>query len=246
MELEPWPRSGNRSSHSATPGFRAGEKGFFVLSLASLIPLLIGVMTTVAVLQFALRKKLAAQALCVSHGLSLQAALRENLVQLLRLNPQAERLRAQKSKALQALKVAIATANGPAMAAARAALTAIHLQQVALAARQQALLAQARLDRIHAKARLAASVRPMNVKNFSAQEYYVRPLAVDPTPPGDLAPSYKPVAAFSNKQKQKFSFDISMTPGIWRGDWTQETSCEITLNGKESSWHLQIAAGSAP
>lgn len=218
-----------------------------MVSLVALVPLLLLVIVTIAAVQLALKRKLSAQAICVGEGLKLQAGLRTTLDSLLNLNPKAQALRAEHAAAVRAVQVAIATANGPGLVAARAALAGVEAAQVALAARQKSLLMQARWQRGEAKHRMERALRPLNPQQFNSGQRLSAPgLAVVPKPSTSITPDYVPVPNFSRQQSQSFSFSLDLGSRFLPLSWIQSAHCEVTLKGKEKAWQLQVLAASAP
>lgn len=219
------------------------QAGFVLVHALTLIPLLLVVITVAAGTQFAMKKKLEAQSLCVKSGLDLQKDLTKPLSQLLKLNPQARQLRAQRANADRAYFSALASANPYALAAARAWRTAVILAQNALRAEQQRLLASARISRVRSHQKLVADSRQPKVES---KTYYHRSLAVYPTPQSSPSPDYLTEPNFARLQQQRFSFEVDLTPGFWHAQkFKQTTTCSVSLNGKEGSWYPKIIAASA-
>lgn len=220
-----------RVRHSPTP-----QSGFVLVQALALVPLLVTALVVASALQFAIRKKLTAQTLCVRTATELQKELSKTLDQLLKLNPQAKRLRAQREAADQAWKKALASGNPYAIAITTAARTAVILAQTALQAEQQRILLSARARRAEYHQRL---------QPVKSQVFYFRPLAVEPVPRTSLSPDYVMVPRFEFFQQHQFEFDVKLTPSFWPVPIVQKTLCSISLAGKEKAWKPQVIAASA-
>ena len=221
------------------------QAGFVLVNAVAFIPMIVTVVMLAAGAQYVFKRKLRAQAMCVKEGLLLQRDLQKTLKALVQLNPQATRLRMQRTNADRAVLNAIASANPYALAAAKAAQTAVILAQIALKAQQMKLLAQAGLQRQDHHRALSVEVRRMPAAAVQSKTFYLRPLAVEPKPPTSLTPDYKMVPTFETSQQHQFSFDVILSPPFLNLDFKQKTLCSVTLNGKENSWLPQIAAASA-
>jgi hypothetical protein len=196
--------------------------------------------------QYAIKKKLRAQALCVNSAANLQQELSKTLSKLMRLNPRATQLRAQRASADRAYFTALASANPYAIAATRAIRTGVILAQRALQAEQQRLLASSRLQRMQARQKLYADSRSLTQSAVRAQTYFVRGLAVDPVPSTSPTPDYLTTSQFSRHQQHLFEFEVDLSPKFWKQRFIQTTTCSVSLNGTEGAWNPQVVAASAP
>ena len=221
------------------------QAGFILVSGVEVIALLMTAILVVACAQYVFKRKLRAQSQCVKEALSLQQNLGKTLDSLLRLNPRATRLRSQRDQADRALIEAMSTAFPPAVVAAKAVRTGVILQQLALQAQQLQLLTQAKLQRDSHHRTLSLDVRGLAASPVNSKAFYLRPLAVDPTPATSLSPDYETVADFKNSQRHEFNFNVDLSPPFSNFKFKQETFCSVTLTGKEGSWRPQIIAASA-
>lgn len=224
---------------------RSAQAGSILIQAIALIPLVITVLTIAAAAQIAIRKKLRAQALCVSAATRLQYQLRETLIELTRLNPRATQLRVQRTKADHNLAQALASGNPYAIAAAKAVQTAVILAQTALRGRQQSLLLRAGAERRDHERQLESASRGLPGGKLSSRTYFVRALAVQPIPAGSLSPDYVPVAPFTALQRHEFRFDVNLGTWLTPQMVRQTTVCSASLRGKEKAWTPVITTASA-
>lgn len=190
------------------------------------------------------KKKLTAQAFCVKSAVTLQRELGRDLTELLRFNPEARRLRRARAKADAAVKKALASKIPKVIAAAKAVQTAVILQQVALRARQDAILARSTMNRGRAKRSLQLNLKSLGVATVRGNSFYIRPLAVEPKPANSLTPDFQPVADFENFQQQEYSFALRLSPDFLKLDVQQKTLCSATLKNQEGKWREKIVAAS--
>lgn len=220
------------------------------MSLLALVPLCAALIVALCSSFYFLKRKSLAQAHCIQQAAQMQNELKDTLDKLLRLNPRAKALRAQREAADSALKTAVSSANPYAIAAAQAYWTAVVLQQTALRAQQQALLTRAEGQRQSGHRRLRERLRPLRVSSVDSRSYYWRALAVEAHPPASLTPDYDPLPLFAYMQQHRFRFQVDLRPPFADGlrglDLRQTTECSVTLKGEEKKWKVQVLAANAP
>lgn len=197
-----------------------------------------------------MKRKSLAQAHCVQQAAQLQNQLKDTLDKLLRLNPKAKALRAQREAADNALKAALSSANPYAIAAAQAYWAAVVLQQVALKTQQQALLARAENQRQAGHRQLRERLTSLRVTAVDSRQFYWRALAVEAHPPSSLTPDYNPLPMFESMQQHRFRFQVDLRPAFAAVlpslNLRQYTECSVTLKGQPNQWKLKIVAANAP
>jgi hypothetical protein len=215
------------------------------------IPLLLTLALSLGGGFYVMKRKLLAQSICVRQVSRLQEELREPLRKLLKLNPQATRLRAQRQQADYNLEVATASGYPPAIAAAEARQAAVILEQEALHARQLALLMEAGRIRIRNRRDLRDRLDYFPAWRFHSRRYFLRSLAVEPKPAFDLSPNYEPVDGFPYFQQQRYDYQIDLL-GIFAGrfpfklDSVQKIACSVSLEEGGEDWTLRVLAAKAP
>jgi len=227
----------------------ASEQGFALVSLIALVPLALALVISLSAGFYFLKRKSLAQAHCVQQAAVMQKELQGTLEQLLRLNPKAKALRAQRQAADAAVKAAAGSVNPYALAAAKAYWSAVVLQQLALRSKQQALLQRASQQRHSGHRQLRERLRSLDVRQVDSKKYYWRALAVEASPPASLTPDYRPLPFFEKWQQHRFRFQVDLRPPfaipLGLGSLKQITECSVTLKGEENQWKVQIAAASA-
>lgn len=214
-----------------------------------LIPLLVAAFAALATSLFVLQRKSLAQSVCVQSASALSQSLGQSLGELMALNTRARALRRQRTAAEAARAAALASLNGPALAAAEATLAAIQLAQMALDARQRTILMMARMTRQRGQADFRARAARLRGTRVTTEPRFAPALAVRARPPAELAPEYEEADDFSRRQRQTFAFDLELTPAFARGlvtRATQRTACVTTLKRKANQWRNQIVEASAP
>lgn len=206
--------------------------------------MIIGLIATALGVYAIFSKKLSAQAMCVKSVSQLQTDLGRDLTALIKLNPEAKRLRSRRAKADATLAKALASGNPPAIAAARALQSAVILQQKALRTRQEAILQSAKLQRGKAARSLSMKVRPLGVTSIQGKFSSQRALAVEASPATSISPDYLPVQDFARQQEQEFTFDLNLAPDFIQLDLRQKTLCSATLKNEEGKWREKITAAS--
>lgn len=217
----------------------SAEKGFALVTMLALIPLVMTLVASLAYGLIILRKKSLAQSHCVQQASIMQNELKGTLEALLKLNPRAKVLRRKKELTDRAFKAALKSKVPHLIAAAAAAKTAVYLEQAALRSAQEKLLRTADLQRTSGERRLRQKIRSLRVRNFAGKKSYWRSLAVEPVPAASLTPDYIPLPGFEKFQQHKFHFDVPLDP---YEKIVQTTECKVSLSGKEKAWQVQILA----
>lgn len=219
------------------------------MSLVVLVPLVFAGATALFASFYVLKKKSLAQAHCVQEASLLQTELKTTLEQLLKLNPRARALRRERVVAEKALKKATLLAQPYAIAAAKAYLAAVVLQQTVLRTKQQMLLNDASRLRHTSARRLRARLQSFRFARFSSRGFYWRGLAVEAIPAISLTPDYEPIAGFEQAQQHRFRFQLDLTPPFLTelpaSALKQPSLCSVTLKGQGNKWQLQILEASA-
>lgn len=225
------------------------EQGFALVSLLCLAPFAFALFLALCGSFYFLKRKSLAQAHCVQQASQLQNELAGTLDKLLRLNPRARALRAQREAADRALQAALASAIPYAIAIAQAYRTAVVLRQIALRTQQESLLTQADQQRRFGHRRLRERLRNLRVVNVDSRRFFWRALAVEARPQATLTPDYETVPMFEALQQHRFRFQTDLRPPfadiLPRMDLRQVTECSVSLKGREKQWKLKIIAANA-
>lgn len=232
------------------PQHRA-QAGYAIVGLLTLLPLLMACALALAGTYDVLRRKSLAQSLCVQTVVRLQADLARHLKSLLQLNAQAARLQRQRERAERDVNLARRIGQPEAIAVAEARRIAVITAQLALRARQEQLLNEARLARINAGQELKASLVRLRSSAFRSLTYDVSPLAVEPRPADALAPEYVPREPYVHHERHEFTFVVPLRPAFlpasWRLDDHEQTSaCVASLKQEGERWQVVLLAANAP
>jgi hypothetical protein len=220
---------------------RQQQQGFALVSLIVLLPLALALIGAVTFTYAILTRKSAAQSLCVREVTRMQSELGHTLAQLLRLNPRATQLRAQRERADLNLENALATGYPPAIAIAQAYQIAVIVAQLQLREQQQALLVEAQETRLRHKRLLESQISSVGGGEFHSQAYYFRALAVREEPLLSLTPDYVTVAPFEFLQQHRFRYAVTFQPQTIK----QTTECSASLQSEGNQWNAKILAASA-
>ncbi len=232
-----------KSSAKNRLGSSSSQKGFITLTGVSFLVLIFTLIGSFGVLSYVIKKKMTLSSHCVFQVLKLQKELAKPLTSLMKLNPQATRLRAQEALAKAQLAAAIATGTPPAIAAARARLLTVQQRQLVLKAKQELLLIEARVRRegFH-NYWLPRTSRVKRKTRFPGQS---PSLAVQPKPLGSRSPSYEPTSDFSKSQAQSYTIHQAViVPGFQIFTWALDSKdlsisyhCSATLKKQgERKW----------
>lgn len=238
----------NSGAARARSSLGHSQKGIATLALVSMVPLLMGLTLSVATALTMLRKKSLAQSLCVYHGLKMQDQLGDALTRLLKMNPEAQRLRRQRDQAEIRAMNARASGVPVAIAAAEAQRAAVIMQQIAFHQRQRLILSEAQSIRRQAQTQLSKDLRRPYFGSLNSQSYYHEALAVETQPKTSLSPDYVLVNPFSYLQQQKYEYTVNLNPpflNILAGrNLKQKTRCSVSLENKEGKWSARILMAS--
>ncbi|HAG90530.1 MAG TPA: hypothetical protein DCL41_01585 [Bdellovibrionales bacterium] len=178
----------------------------------ALATLVIWVFLGVGAMGHILKEKMKLSSHCVHRVLRLQNDLKKPLVQILKLNPRAKRLRVQQAQTQKRLARAVATGNEALAAVLTARLIWIANQQLLLRAKQEGLFLQAGLLRQEFHHQSIPGSR--QVQKWTHYPDESKTLALTAYPPGSLSPSYKPSMNFSNLQKKSYKISKQISFGF--------------------------------
>ena len=226
------------------------NRGFTVVGLLVLLPLLVSLVTSCAGAMLLLAADAELKHECRSTLLEAQSEIAEDLETLMKLNESASALRRARATAEAAVRLAVAP---PAIAAARAALVAIKAKQVALAAKQTSLLFRAksksRSTPLKAKLKLHRKLRDKARRLESRDSTFETRLTtasfdVVASPRDSLTPDYHPTAGFTERQEMSVAAQWSVTSLLpewlrrWLGreDLKMKTTCRATIVKGKRGW----------
>jgi hypothetical protein len=214
-----------------------------------ILPLALAMLTGLALFALALKNKTVVSAECRAAVWQAQKEMAGQLTLLLKLNPKARHLRWQRRAAEAELKTAVATFQPELIAAARAQISLVTLQQLNLRAEQQRLLAAAGAERLRSGRTLSAKLHLQGASVGRVQSQ-VATLAVRPVPPRDLTPDFIPEDGFAEKQKLRIHLKGRLLYGA--PDWLLaggklpslqfDGRCAATLQEEEAKWRAKITA----
>lgn len=236
-------------SSIAQPSAGGKERGFALVSLLALLPLLLALMFGLGTSLYIIKKKSLAQSLCLRSGIQLQAELKRKLERLFELNPKANRLEARRVRAEKAFRAAVASGIPHLIAAAKANKTAILIEQTQLKAKQLSLLEEAIATRVTHQQRLRLHLQKIKVNDLKSTSQSLG-LAVYPVPPFALTPEYEPTDGFAIAQQQQYRFNVDLNPPF---DLPfsfpishQPIECSVSIEGDPNEWRVKILEASAP
>ncbi len=230
------------------------QKGFATILLMSLLPVLL---TLICFSWFFLsirQVKSESAHICRATLLNGQKKAAAPLRILLALNKKAVSLEIQLQKANLRLKLAIASQNAVAFAAATAAILRIKAQQKSLSYQQKSLISWANKEllqtsleaKIKVQQKLSKqsyllknllSLLNIQVKSFSTK------LAVEAINPMSLAPSYRPKSDFERQQSLRvhWKYKLQTNQNKWASaflkiDKNFKDSCVASLKARGNGW----------
>ena len=228
---------------------RTGQQGFAFINLLFLIPAAMMLMSGIVLMALTLRNYNLTTAGCRRAVWLAQTDMGKTLTQMLRLNPEARRLRLQRKIVETELKAAIAAVQPVLVTALEAELTMVTAQQIRLRQQQQRLLIQAGLRRAAARGdftRQQTQVPVWQVTNSSLSKN----LAVNFIPPFDLSPDTVVSPNFEKLQKLTLNWQtnllaqaptnlmdtLNIKPLIFKG------RCSASLEQEGLKWRPQLVA----
>lgn len=232
-----------------------GPEGFATLLLLSLLPVILagGLLVFSAFSIF--KTDLGTLNLCRARQLETQNKAAKKMERLLKLNPQALKLRLAEARARKALALASKSANPTAIAAAEAFLLKVQLQRRALGLKQEALISSANEDLARAGEELPRRLR---------QEWDFHSRAVKPWLEGslhlgpqriphlavaadlkDAAPVYQPVPDFEEAQAWNLAWEWDLRTAAWARAFLKfqgrfERSCSTSIYSENAVWSAKL------
>lgn len=215
------------------------------LVMLSLIPLIFSLAIGLTIVGIHLREYHKRQTSCRSLLVNTQNRLGSILENLLALNPEARKLRAQRKLAERNLARAIKTANPLLIKAAAAQLAIVTVLQLKLKAQQTALLARAQSHVEEVYTSFKQTVGTTQLHYPSAWPG----LAVFAQPPTSLSPDYILKPNFKNQQTLEAQWKIHMhahVPDFLRlipiQRWHLKGQCAASLKKSGPKWQPILAA----
>lgn len=227
------------------------EKGFAAILLISLLPVILaGGLAFYTIFGF-LKGDLATLNICRARQMEVQNKAGRNLAKLLKLNPQALKLRLEQFRAEKALLMALETGTPPAIAAAEAYLLTVKMRRQTLDIRQKVLIETTNTWLSSAGTMLPRQLQqewqrhnnPLTswlpgslVPNKAA----IPTLAVEADIP-EVAPVYQQKINFEDAQAWQQSWRIQVQTAQWAGRFLKfngrfERSCSTSLYADGTDW----------
>lgn len=201
------------------------NKGFVLVTLMALLPLLIAAAMAFTFSSQVLLKWHQTHKICRSESMGLQSQLGQLLRSLMLLNPLATKLRFDEIQTTVKLAAAVAQANPPAVALLTAKLKMIHAKQKNLDRQQKLILSTAKVRILKWQTSLNFKLRPHTKGVLQLENPTHEALAVEPWPKGATAPTYKIKDNFAQEQ---------MVGAKWSKPIRGE--CFATLKQRKLSW----------
>lgn len=241
---------------------RKRESGFAGIVFLTMLPLLLAAAALCASVFLLLKAHAGALHECRSGLLRIENLRLGQLQQLMKLNPQARKLRRERARAELNFRMAKASGSPKAIAAARVALEVVRAKQFALATQQRRILLR---ERVQTKANLARLKK--NVESKLREHQLAAPsrgfplptaaygsLAVRTAPPGDLTPDYVPRENFERHQaiRMRWNFTPAMLLPTWLNfekfkNLTLDAQCGTTAERKsKNTWRARLNADKRP
>lgn len=227
------------------------QSGFVNILVLAMLPFLIGVV----LFAYSLHGWTSTQSelfyTCRKEQIQTLEKIRTHLNSLLKLNPIAKTLKIQLTTTQALLVAAIAQGNAPAVVALTKQIKIIEMRRKALDIQQKLLIQTSNIELNTSSARLYKNLKNIAstkqkalqlFENASANVQWpqLTKLQVEPEYP-DVAPSYRPVPYFSERQKlvQKWQLFIKQKDtniNFLSGQNSYEKICTSTLVEKDSEW----------
>lgn len=210
------------------------QSGFALVALLFLVPVLLILVSGLALTALSLRNYTIAKSSCRRAVWLAQVDMGKALQELLRLNPEARRLRMQRKLVEAQLAAAKISLQFELVAALQAHKALIIAHQSKIRAQQQRLIFQAGLRRRNSPVTFKESTLSINIKKVRMQSLTSN-LAVQFVPPQDLSPDVVVPPGFERRQALTL---------LWQAELLSEAPMEImsALNIKSLNFNGQCAA----
>lgn len=223
------------------------SKGFALIGLLTVLPLIFISLAGLTLWLAALRDVNFASSRCRYHALLSQEKMARLLDSLLDLNPEAKKLQLARKLAEHELRIAKLTAQPEAIILAEAHLASVLSGQSVLRLQQERILFQARTIRFRTIDMFNADTLPLLGKSMIENNGTLG-LAVIPSPLRDASPEYLLRPNFDKQQTlvMKWQFQIHSRIPLWLkefvNDATSKGHCAATLKKEVDLWHAHLVA----
>lgn len=234
------------NTNRKTPAVLINNSGSVLLMTLLLTPVLLATFSLFFSIALLLTQHTKIQHLCYKHVLLIQKQNQRNLMQLLSLNPKAQKLRQELSLAQKKYKIALSSKVPHLIAAAKANLIYVRIKQGRMALKQKQIFIQNRLDRSFWQNQLVHQAKEELTSIYKIKN---PALAVKAKPRNSITPSYFLKNNFSQKQTTQFSWKFLYKKIIphWIYNFLQiptsyKQSCAATIFRKDNQWTTKLIA----
>ena len=223
------------------------KKGFILTLLMISVPLLTGSLMVLTALIFCIRNHDHAQKHCLQHTLYAQENIKIALKKLLKLNPNAKKLR-KKHKTLNKLyKKALTIGEPISISILKTKLIFIKKQRIALDLKQKYLLNQTTYYVSKAFNAFQKKIKTFQAKQIIKKHHQPYPLAVTAQPKGDIAPVYQPKTHFAKRQTLSFSWKMPLyhslpitIKNMFFKNQLSSYHCSATIKKQKQQWQTTL------
>lgn len=216
-----------------------------MIGFVIVMPVLISIIFLFLSLIYGLFHHAQAYSLCYKTGARIQLQLKEKLLQLIRMNPKAQKLRHQRKKAEKQLQKSLLSGNPAAISAALKYLTMVKGLQKAFSFQQKKIFLESRM--VIQKEWRKFKVKSQRWMRFERKNMKTQPLAVLKRPQKSSSPDYALMPFFSENQKLAVSWKMNVFDKL--PDFVQqklslnrysEHSCTVSLRDAVQNFEIQL------
>ncbi len=198
----------------ATTGHPMNNKGFSVVALCILLPLILLLTAIFIWISFWLKNFWGAQKICEEAVLKAQTQMRPLISQILDLNPEILKLRKVRTALRIKMAAAVAHGNAPLVATLKVQLKLIEIRLMALFAQQNLIFEQARLIRLRTLSGFQGQTKGLGHQQSQRTFTYSRSLGLVPDQLAEFPPAYQVPSDFTEKQ----SLELQWTQKLYQDD----------------------------
>ena len=220
------------------------SRGFAVMALVIVFSVFFSAMLLLIAMSYGLKHSNQVYSLCYQTGALIQNQLKNNLIQLLKLNPKATELRIKRKQAEIQYQKALATGLLPYIKVAKAQLEWVKAKQRVHVVRQKKWIKKSQVD---------IQTDWIRFKNRSqkwiqkARKIKQIPLAVETHPSNSDSPDYVLQKNFSKKQQIKMIWDMNIfdqvpkpVKDLFSLGVSKKHQCAVSLSYQRQQFFIQL------
>ncbi len=223
-----------KSNANSDATSRKSNHGFVLVGWLTLAPVVLSLMSAMAIFVWHLREATRLQTACEAELFRVYEIYATHMTSLQNLNLKALRLRKELKRAQQILQASLISGNAVRIGVAESRLAKVELARAELGAEQNKIITDVRVLREQNIVRIRHKLYP------DLKDIFVPPLAVHADMPGDTAPAYLENIPYEKEQTATLHYYLREP---LRGNRTATRECRVSLEKRRTRYMPKLSWG---